>query len=220
EKGWIDYVTPQLYLEIGHDKIAYEKLLDWWSRNAYGKHIYIGHGIYRALDKAQSGWKNPRELPAQIQLLRGNAQVQGSVYFSSKSFATNPNGWNDSLRNNYYRYPALLPSMPWISDRAPLAPQTAITTRKAETIRFSVKPAKENRIPIKYFVVYRFPAGRSLASMVNSGEYIHAIVVKPQGFEQEVSLVEGTARYQYYVSAIAKSNTESELIPVTTLVKD
>lgn len=112
EKGWIDYVTPQLYLEIGHDKIAYEKLLDWWSRNAYGKHIYIGHGIYRALDKNQSGWKNPGELPKQIQLLRGYPQVQGSVYFSSKSFATNPNGWNDSLRTNYYRYPALLPPMP------------------------------------------------------------------------------------------------------------
>jgi uncharacterized lipoprotein YddW (UPF0748 family) len=220
EKGWIDYVTPQLYLEIGHDKIAYEKLLDWWSRNAYGKHIYIGHGIYRALDKAQSGWKNPRELPAQIQLLRQNAQVQGSVYFSSKSFATNPNGWNDSLRNNYYRYPALLPSMPWISDRAPLAPQVAITTRKAETIRFTVKPAKENRTPIKYFVVYRFPAGRSLASLVNSCEYIHAIVVKPLGFEQEVNLLEGGARYQFYVSAVAKSNTESELIPVTALIKD
>jgi hypothetical protein len=110
--------------------------------------------------------------------------------------------------------------MPWISDRAPLAPQVAITSRKAETIRFTVKPAKENRTAIKYFVLYRFPAGRSLASLVNSGEYIHSILVKPQGFEQELSLVEGNVRYQYYVSAVAKSNTESELVPVTALVKD
>jgi hypothetical protein len=69
-------------------------------------------------------------------------------------------------------------------------------------------------------VLYRFPAGRSLASLVNSGEYIHSILVKPQGFEQELSLVEGNFRYQYYVSAVAKSNTESELVPVTALVKD
>jgi len=48
KKGWIDYVTPQLYLNIGHDKMAYEKLLDWWSRHSYGRHVYIGHGIYRA----------------------------------------------------------------------------------------------------------------------------------------------------------------------------
>jgi len=60
EKGWIDYVTPQLYLEIGHDKIAYEKLLDWWSKNGYGKHIYIGHGIYRTDEKNSVKWKTLR----------------------------------------------------------------------------------------------------------------------------------------------------------------
>ncbi|MFM7645177.1 MAG: glycoside hydrolase family 10 protein [Sphingomonadales bacterium] len=220
EKGWIDYVTPQLYLEIGHDKIAYEKLLNWWSRNAYGKHIYIGHGIYRALDKNQSGWKKPQELPAQIQLLRENAQVQGSVYFSSKSFAANPNGWNDSLRSNYYRYPALLPPMPWIADRAPLAPQVVIKNRQPAIIRFSVVPSKENRTPVKYYVLYRFPASRSIATFMNSGEYIYSIVVKPQGFEQQLNLSEGDTRFQFYVSAVGKNNIESELVPVTALVKD
>jgi uncharacterized lipoprotein YddW (UPF0748 family) len=220
EKGWIDYVTPQLYLEIGHDKIAYEKLLDWWSRNAYGKHIYIGHGIYRALDKNQSGWKNPGELPKQIQLLRGYPQVQGSVYFSSKSFATNPNGWNDSLRTNYYRYPALLPPMPWMVGKAPMAPSVSIVSRKAETIRFTVQPSKENRTAIKYYVLYRFPAGRSLASLSNSSEFIHAIVVKPQGFDQEVSLREGAEQFQFYVSSVGKNNLESDLVPITMLVKD
>ncbi|NCW87708.1 MAG: glycoside hydrolase, partial [Chitinophagia bacterium] len=109
QKGWIDYVTPQLYLEIGHDKIAYEKLLDWWSKNAYGKHVYIGHGIYRVDEKTSVKWKNPAELPNQLKLLRQNPNVQGSIYFSSKSFDKNPNGWNDSLQNNYYKYPALVP---------------------------------------------------------------------------------------------------------------
>ncbi len=220
EKGWIDYVTPQLYLEIGHDKIAYEKLLDWWSRNAYGKHIYIGHGIYRALDKNQSGWKNPLELPRQIQLLRDNPHVQGSVYFSSKSFANNPNGWNDSLRNNYYRYPALLPAMSWMAGEAPLPPTVSVVSRQSNVLRFSVRPAATNRSAIKYFVLYRFPAGRPIASLVNSGEYINGIIVKPQGFEQEILLKEGADRFQFYVSAVGKNNKESELVPVTALVKD
>lgn len=113
EKGWIDYVAPQLYLEIGHDKIAYEKLLDWWSRHSYGRHVYIGHGIYRVGEKGRA-WKNPNELPNQIKLLRQYQNVQGSIYFSSRSFDNNPNGWNDSLRNNYYRIPALVPSMDWL----------------------------------------------------------------------------------------------------------
>lgn len=114
QKGWVDYVAPQLYLEIGHDKIAYEKLLEWWGRHSYGRHIYIGHGIYRVSEKG-AAWKNPNELPNQIKLLRQNPHIQGSIYFSSKSFDPNPNGWNDSLRNNYYRTPALIPPMEWIN---------------------------------------------------------------------------------------------------------
>ena len=220
EKGWIDYVTPQLYLEIGHDKIAYEKLLDWWSRNGYGKHIYIGHGIYRATDKNMSGWKNPRELPNQLQLLRGYPQVQGSVYFSSKSFDANPNGWNDSLRNNYYRYPALLPPMSWIPGQAPSAPQVTIIKASQEQLQFAVKPPPSTSPTIKYYVIYRFPAGRSIAALVNNAEYVHSIVVKPAGFEQAVSLRDETNNFQFYISAVGKNNRESELVPLTALVKD
>lgn len=113
QKGWIDYVAPQLYLEIGHDKIAYEAMLDWWSRHSYGKHIYIGHGIYRTEEKNKA-WKNPEELPNQIKLLRQYSNVQGSIYFSSRSFDKNPNGWNDSLQNNYYKTPAVVPAMEWL----------------------------------------------------------------------------------------------------------
>ncbi|MFI5131862.1 MAG: glycoside hydrolase family 10 protein [Chitinophagales bacterium] len=116
QKRWIDYVAPQLYLEIGHDKIAYEKILEWWSKHSYGRHIYIGHGIYRAYEKNKA-WKNPEELPNQIKLLRQYSTVQGSIYFSSNSFNNNPNGWNDSLQNNYYRSPALIPRMEWLPEK-------------------------------------------------------------------------------------------------------
>lgn len=115
-KGWIDYVAPQLYLEIGHSKIAYEKMIDWWSRHSYGRHVYIGHGIYRAFEKNKA-WKNPEELPNQIKLLRQAPNIQGSIYFSSTTFYNNPNGWNDTLQNNYYRKPALIPPMDWLPAR-------------------------------------------------------------------------------------------------------
>lgn len=114
KKGWIDYVAPQLYLEIGNKNIAYEKLLDWWSKHTYGRHLYIGHGVYRATPNASAAWKDPNELPNQIKLLRQYPNVQGSIYYSSKSFNKNPNGWNDSLQNNYYREPALIPAMDWL----------------------------------------------------------------------------------------------------------
>ncbi|HEY1017440.1 MAG TPA: family 10 glycosylhydrolase [Sediminibacterium sp.] len=120
QKGWIDYVVPQLYWERGHKLADYGVLLDWWNKYTYGKHLYIGHGIYRA--GTNTAWKNPNEIPQQIAELRNYPTTQGSVYFSSKTFEKNPMGWNDSLRNHYYRYPALVPAMPWIDNSAPAQP--------------------------------------------------------------------------------------------------
>jgi len=120
DKGWIDYVTPQLYWERGHKLADYDVLLKWWNDYGYGKHIYIGQGIYRA--GSNEAWRNKNELPNQIQELRKYKTTQGSIYFSSKSFEKNPNGWNDSLKNNYYKYPALVPPMPWINNDAPEQP--------------------------------------------------------------------------------------------------
>jgi len=112
KEKWVDYVAPQLYLEIGHDKIDYAKMLEWWSKNSYGRNLYIGLGIYRS--GSNTAWRNPNELPNQIKLLRQYPNVQGSIYFSSKSFNNNPNGWSDSLRNNYYKLPAKFPEMEWL----------------------------------------------------------------------------------------------------------
>ncbi len=113
EEGWIDYVAPQLYWEIGHKLADYQELINWWSHHSYGRHVYIGHGIYRSNERSIA-WKNPNELPNQLKLLRQTPNVQGSIYFSSTSFDRNPNGWNDSLRNNYYRTPAMIPEMNWL----------------------------------------------------------------------------------------------------------
>lgn len=117
KQGWIDYITPQLYWEMGHPKVAFETLVNWWSKHAYGRHLYIGQGIYRAFEKSSVAWHEKTQLPRQIQLLRKYPTVQGSVFFSSKTFAGNPNGWNDSLRNHYYRQPALIPPMPWLANK-------------------------------------------------------------------------------------------------------
>lgn len=120
QKGWIDYVVPQLYWERGHKLADYDVLLDWWNEHSYGKHLYIGHGIYRA--GSNTAWRNPNEIPQQIQELRNYPTTEGSVYFSSKTFEKNPLGWSDSLRNHYYHYPALVPPMPWIDNSAPAQP--------------------------------------------------------------------------------------------------
>ena len=112
KKGWIDYVAPQLYWEIGHRIAPYEVLLNWWSKHTYGKQCYIGLGIYRAGTNAP--WKDVNQLPRQIEALRNTPNISGMIFFSSKTFEKNPNGWSDSLRLNYFKEPAALPTMEWL----------------------------------------------------------------------------------------------------------
>ncbi len=127
QEGYIDYVVPQLYWEHGHRAAPYEVLVDWWANNSYGRHCYIGLGVYKG--GSNTRWRDTNIIPHQIQDARKYETVQGQVYFSSKSFVSNPNGWNDSLRNNYYKYPALIPPMHWIDSIAPAAPDIAAITQ-------------------------------------------------------------------------------------------
>ena len=36
KEKWIDYVTPQIYWEIGKKVADYKILADWWSHNSFG----------------------------------------------------------------------------------------------------------------------------------------------------------------------------------------
>ena len=109
---WIDYVAPQLYWEFEHKAAPYQPLLDWWSTHSYGRHCYIGLGLYRAGSNAN--WKDKTQLPRQIEALRNTPNIHGMIFFSSKNFETNPNGWSDSLRYKYFKEPAAIPPMEWI----------------------------------------------------------------------------------------------------------
>ena len=202
QKGWIDYVTPQLYWEFGHRLVAYETLIDWWSRHAYGRHLYIGHGVYRVYEQTNSAWKNKNELPHQISLLREYPTVQGSAFFSSKSFVKNPNGWNDSLQRHYYQYPAIVPPMPWIDTLAPGKP--FVEKQPAGVWKLSVSPPG---IIVRYFVVY----GLSAAWTVDT-EPASIVAILPVKNGMAVFDENGYAGLQwkgYAVTAVSRNNVES-----------
>jgi hypothetical protein len=60
----------------------YDVLLKWWNENGYGKHIYIGHGIYRG--GSNDAWKNKNQIPEQIQELRKYATTQVAFILAVK----------------------------------------------------------------------------------------------------------------------------------------
>lgn len=201
EKGWIDYVAPQLYWETSHKIVGFYMLLDWWAKNTYGKQLYIGQGIYRALEPKSYAWKNRNELPNQIKAIRANPNVSGSIYFSSATFAKNPNGWCDTLQNNYYKYPALVPPMRWIDSIPPIAPL------KEELSDDQVRLYYRGAEPVKAFAVYTLPPGEieeiSNATLVK-------VMVADKTVDIYLSAITSRKDERIFVACVDRNNNVSE----------
>ncbi len=203
ERGWIDYVAPQLYWETTHRLVGFNMLLNWWANNTYGKHLYIGHGVYRALESKTGTWKNPNEMPRQVKAVRGNLNVQGSIYYRSTSLAKNPNGWCDSLRNDYYKYPALIPPMKWIDSIPPISPLTE--NLNEDQVRLYYRGAE----PIKGFGIYTVsPAD---ADDINNA-VLAAIIVADKTTDVNFSSIPSQGGAKIYAAAIDRNNNVSQWV--------
>lgn len=103
--GWIDYIVPQIYWNIGFAVADYEKTLNWWVKEMAGKpvELYVGQALYKVGSAGE--WLNPEELPKQIAMNRQHDTVKGSIYFRSKLLQDNVLGFTDRLKNDLYRMP-------------------------------------------------------------------------------------------------------------------
>lgn len=213
EEEWIDYITPQIYWNIGYSAAAYDKLIDWWSGIVAGKnvHLYSGQAVYRIGTTPE--WSNPEEMPNQVKYNRNFMEVKGSMYFSSKWFKDNALGFTDRLKNELYRYPALIPAMPWIDSEAPFAPKTP----RAEQVQEGVKLSWPSSEDEAYYAVYRFE-GRDAVS-VQDPTHLLGTFRKTAGTTQffvDRSVVKGQA-YTYVVTAVDRLHNESGQSPPVTI---
>jgi uncharacterized lipoprotein YddW (UPF0748 family) len=208
KEGWIDYVAPQLYWEFGHKAAPFEVLLDWWSKHTYGRHCYIGLGIYRA--GSNTAWKDKNQLPRMIAAMRNTPNIQGAVYFSSKTFDRNPNGWSDSLRENYYHSPAMVPPMQWRSSTVEKPALATVTSSLyANGVIMEIRNTDAAR-RIKSFIVYGFDEGDTLRNITDTKNIIKTIPAAG-GPVQFVLPPFADKPKQVAVSAVDFENNESPL---------
>ncbi len=160
KEGWLDYITPQIYFSFEFDKVPYKIMTDWWIKNTFGRHLYIGHGAYRVkAGSKEIGWEKADQIPRQIRYNRTKPQISGSIYFSAKPLANNELSVSDSLKKLYY-YPALTPTMPWKDKIPPNAPQN-VKIRKIADLGVAITWDLPASLPkdgdeVQAFVVYRF----------------------------------------------------------------
>lgn len=104
KNGWIDYVLPQLYWEIGKKAADYEILAKWWANEVRGTKckLYIGMAAYRLEGaKRDTPWGKGNEIARQMRLNRTIPEITGECFYSVRPLLRNPRHVCDSIRAIY-----------------------------------------------------------------------------------------------------------------------
>lgn len=213
DKGYIDYIVPQLYWKIGYPAADYEVLINWWNDKDYKGHLYIGQSIstFNAPDL-----DNPEvtQTARKMQLVRELPNVDGNVWWPGWSLAPKAQPWyqapaeapqfslQDSLRLEYQKYPALIPAYTDLDAVAPVP----VASFKASRKGLSWKPEATADVMQQphFFVVYRFAAGEAVDISRSSAivKITRDTSWKPSGKRD--------GKYRYVVTVVDKCWNESE----------
>ncbi|MBI5471283.1 MAG: family 10 glycosylhydrolase [Ignavibacteriae bacterium] len=112
---WLDYMAPQLYWRIGGPQ-DYTLLQPWWSSVRNGRHLYPGLATYRIGD---ANFGSASMIAQQLRFNRTTDNAQGAIQFTANNITGNRGGITDSLTQDLFRYPSLVPPMRWKDSIAP-----------------------------------------------------------------------------------------------------
>jgi len=200
---WIDYITPQIYWEIGKEVADYKIIADWWSRNSFGTQLYIGQAPYRIDQESKvKSWQSADEIIRQIKLNRKYPEISGSMFFSAKFMRANPLGLHEKMQKRYYRYPALAPSNMRIDPVVPQEPVNAQLTADNSQLNFSWEKSKN----AKSYVIYQFKKREKINT--EKPEHIF-LTTSDNSITYALDKLTDPGRFKYVVTAVSKSNAES-----------
>jgi uncharacterized lipoprotein YddW (UPF0748 family) len=105
QRGWIDYLAPQLYWGIEPAKQSFPVLLDWWrEQNTQGRGLWPGIATERIGPNRRAS-----EIVRQIELTRKGTSRPGHIHWSMKALMQNQGGIADLLRKGVYEESARVP---------------------------------------------------------------------------------------------------------------
>ncbi len=203
ELGIQDQVYPMMYFRGNN---YYPFALDW-SEQSNGRQIISGLGIY-FLDPREGNWTS-EEIQRQLYFVRQN-NLAGHAFFRAEFLVNDTQGVYTSLKNIYYKYPALIPPMPWLDQTTPQMPQnlTLKITDDSALLNWEINSQEDEEVS---FVVYKsdsFPVDTS------KPENILDIYVK--GVQYIYTPANPMLKYSYFaVSTIDRFGNESQAIQLS-----
>jgi uncharacterized lipoprotein YddW (UPF0748 family) len=220
KEGWVDYINPQIYWQIGLAVADYAKLVPWWADvvDGTGVDLYIGQATY----KETSGvFTDPAELSNHLTFNHDYPQVDGDVWFSAKDVRADAAGSTTQMVQRHYSRPAIIPPILRLAGKAPHRPVLEQAVR-GDGVRLSWHSPSTGRgtgEPTSY-AIWRFDGHRPVTrGDVADATHLLATVRRTDGRLQ--TFVDDTAeagrRYTYAVSALDRTWRESPLSQTRTV---
>ena len=205
--GWVDYNIPQIYWEIGNKAADYDTLIHWWAKHSSARPLFIGQDIHRTVKFTDPNNKMQHQLPAKMHLQRSLPTVQGSCQWYSAAILENPGNYTTLLEQDYHRYPALIPTSPFIDDKAPAKVKKVkmVWTAQGPVLFWTAPSAKDEMDKAIQYVVYRFNKGEK----VNLNDPSKIVAITRDTFI-ELPYENGKVKYQYVVTALDRLHNESK----------
>ena len=211
EKGWVDYLMPQIYWNIGTKVADYEVLCHWWNDYCGKRPLFIGQDVERTVKGLDPNDPGSHQMRAKYDLQRSLPNVKGSCQWYAAAVVNNPGNYRTVLEKEYHRYPALQPTMKYIDSKAPGKPKKAKMKFSSDrwTIQWKARKAKKEMDKAVSYVVYRFAKKEKVD--FNSAANIFAITRQPS-FSFDVGVK--PFGYIYYVTALDRLQNESSPVKV------
>ena len=153
--GWVDYFSPQLYWAIEPKAQSYPVLLQWWAaQNTHSRHLWPGSNAARV----GTAW-TPDEIVNQIRRSRTTEGVTGNVLWSANTLTKNNGKLGDTLAQQVYTQPALVPASPWLGKNPPAKPRLHVG-HDAGPKQFELSWEATDTKPIAWWVLQAKADGR------------------------------------------------------------
>jgi len=205
--GWVDYNIPQIYWEIGHKAADYDTLIRWWAKHASARPLFIGQDVMRTVKNADLNNRLVHQLPAKMKLQRSLPTVEGSCQWYAAAVVENPGNYCTLLEKDYHRYPALIPTSPFMDDKAPgkVKKLKMVWTYQGPVLSWNAPKAKTEMDRAIQYVVYRFENKEPID--LNNPSRIVAVT---RDTFVKLPYEDGKVRYQYVVTALDRLHNESK----------
>ena len=207
--GWVDYIIPQVYWEIGNKAADYETLVEWWAKHAAARPIYIGQDVERTVKFAAPNKPKENQTREKYRIQRMYTSVQGSCQWYAAAVERNPGNYRTLLEKQIHKYPALMPSMPFIDKTPPDKPKDvkAVWTDFGYVLFWTVPRAKTVFDEVMRYVVYRFESGEK----VNLEDPSHIVAITDE-CNYLLPFKSGKKKYKYVVTALDRLQNESKAV--------